>query len=190
MKINTANLSKSKVPLPTIKGIKKIALYLLGIIAPLILVSYMAAFWNWENGLIPKNVLLWPYNILQSPTPLWATILLIIVSGLVLRIYLSQEKEIPLLNPLSSSIPKPKIEYFPIDNLKWKTKIYDDRHFEVERISICKEHDLPLINGNIVYYCPESLKYNCKNKIDNNSYSMLYENAKSYIDKEIRNKKC
>ena len=48
------------------------------------------------------------------------------------------------------------------------------------------EHDLSLINGNIIYYCPEFLKKNCEIKIDNEDYSMLYEQAKSYIDKEVR----
>lgn len=129
-----------------------------------------------------KNLWFSIKSTILSPTPLYATIILVFV--VLVYIYLKTKRTD------SSSAPNYKIEYFTIENLKWKVKVYDDGHFEmVNRISICKEHDLPLINGDIVYYCPESLKYKCKNKIDNNSYSMLYETAKSYIDKEVRNKK-
>ena len=127
---------------------------------------------------LSKKALNFFLQIANIPTPLWATIVLV----LLVIVYIKMKKFSP------SSDLNYKIEYFTVENLKWKTKIYNDGDFVVERISICKEHDLPLINGNIVYYCPESLKYNCKNKIDYNSYSILYENAKSYIDKEIRNK--
>ncbi len=90
-----------------------------------------------------KNLWFSIKSTILSPTPLWATIILVFV--VLVYIYLKTKKTD------SSSAPNYKIEYFPIENLKWKTKIYDDEHFEVERISICKEHDLPLIYENIVY---------------------------------------
>ncbi len=150
---------------------------IVGIIVSAIILSVGGVY------LFYKNLWISLKTTIQSPTPLWATIIL--VFAVLVYIYLKTSKT------HSSTAPDYKIEYFTIDELKWKTKVYDNGNFEVERISICKEHDLPLINGNIVYYCPESLKYKCKNKIDYNSYSILYENAKSYIDKEVRNiKKC
>ena len=178
MKFNITNLlSRIESPLITKWMIKAIK-YLFVLIAPIVLVSYAAAFWNWENGLIPKETLLWPYNILQTPTPLWLTIILISVA--LGYSYLKSS-----INLSSSPLPY-KIKYFPIDNLKWKTEIHSHGYFKVDRIAICKEHDIPLINGNIVYYCPEHLKKNCNIKINNTDYSMLYEHAKSYIDKEVR----
>lgn len=123
------------------------------------------------------------YKILQTPTPLWLSIVLISVA--LSYSYLKS------LKPASSSDIPYKTNYFIIDNLKWKTKVYNHGYFEVERIAICKEHDIPLINANIIYYCPEHLKKNCNIKINNTDYSMLYEHAKSYIDKEVRKqKKC
>ena len=133
---------------------------------------------------LSKKTLNYFLQIATIPTPLWATIALVLLCcG---YIYLKQQKRFQ-----SSKPPDYKIIYFPIDNLKWKTKIYDNGNFEVERISICKEHDLPLINDNIIYYCPESIKNNCKNNFASAYYSVLFVNAKSYIDKEVRNKtKC
>lgn len=129
-----------------------------------------------------KKALNYFLQIANTPTPLWATIVLVaLCCG---YIYLKWQKSLQSSNNLPYSI-----KYFTIDNLKWKIKIFRKDYFEVERIAICEEHDIPLINGNIVYYCPESLKNNCKNKIDNSQYSMLYAHAKSYIDKEVRNKK-
>lgn len=179
MKLNITDLlSRTESP-SIVKWMKKGIKIFLGLLAPIVLVSYASAFWNWENGIIPKETLLLPYNILQTPTPLWLTIILIsVVLGYG---YLRS-----LTPPSSSDIPY-KTKYFPIDNLKWKTKVYDHGYFEVERIAICHEHDLPLINGNIDYYCPEHLKKNCKIMIDHKDYSMLYNHAKSYIDKEVRN---
>lgn len=119
-------------------------------------------------------------QIANIPTPLWVTIVLVLlVVG-----YIKIKKSSP------SSDPNYIIRYFPIDNLKWKVKVYDHGYFEVDKISICLEHDLPLIHENIYYYCPEFRKKNCKITINHNEYSSVFETAKSYIDKEIRNKKC
>jgi len=127
-----------------------------------------------------KKALNFFLQIANIPTPLWATIALV----LLVACYIKTKKSSP------SSDLNYKIEYFPIDNLKWKAKVYDYEYSDVEKISICLEHDLSLIHGNINYYCPEFLKKNCKIMIDHNDYSMLYTTAKSYIDKLVRNKKC
>lgn len=177
-------LPKNKVTRTITKRTKEILKYLLSLIASVIFLSYLSAFLHWENGLIPKEVLLWPYNMLQSATPLWATILLIIVSDLLLYIYLSQQEKIPLSPPPRNY----KTEYFTIDNLKWKTKIYDYGDFEVDQYPICLKHDLPFIFSNNYKYCPEVDKDNCKNKIYINDEFKIYETAKSYIEKQIRNK--
>ena len=80
MKIAIANLSRYKVPMSIIKSLEKILKYLLALALPIIFLSYTAAFLNWEGGLFPKKNLLWPYNKLQTPTPLWLTIVLIFVA--------------------------------------------------------------------------------------------------------------
>ena len=120
--------------------------------------------------------------ILQTPIPLWIVILisLSILFGCVILFLIHSRK--------SSKTPSYKIEYFTIGDLKWKTKVYDHCRFEIEIISVCKEHNLLLIKGPNDYYCPEIITENCKIMIDHDSYSFLYGLAKSYIDKEIRTK--
>ena len=120
-------------------------------------------------------------DTIQSPTPLWATTALAL--ALIGYIYLKTKKV------HSSYTPNYKTEYFTIDNLKWKVKVYNYGYFEVEKTSMCREHDLLLKHENIYYYCPEFEKKNCKIMIDHNDYSSIYETAKSYIDKEVRNNK-
>ena len=138
---------------------------------------------------LSKTVLEISLLILNMQMPLWATSALIVLC--CLYTYVRVVKNLSPLNQTDQS-PKPlphKIMSFTIDDLKWNTKIYDDGKFEVDRISICLEHDLTLIRDNIDYYCPEYLKKNCKIMIDHIEYDLRYVTAKSYIGKKIRNKK-
>jgi hypothetical protein len=69
---------------------------------------------------------------------------------------------------------------------KWKTKIFKGGYFEVDDNPICTIHDLPFISGRYDVSCPEVLKNNCKNQISHSDRYNLYNIAKSYIDKKIR----
>lgn len=132
-------------------------------------------------------------QIANIPTPLWATIAVVFL--VMVYIYL-RTKRVNSLPP-----PKYKTEHFTINNLKWETKVYDYGSFEVENTPICSEHDLPFIYGDLSHdsslisdnssrYCPEFEKGNCENRIWDSEYDKIYATAKSYIDKQIRNKKC
>lgn len=121
------------------------------------------------------------FEILQSPMPLWSTILLVLCSVVLMYAIMSR-----ILNP-SKSLPY-KIKYFPIGEQKWKTTIYSNDSFVVDRFPICKTHDLPFIYLSNKFCCPEFLKLNCKNVIFEENHYRIYETAKSHIDKIVRNK--
>jgi hypothetical protein len=129
-------------------------------------------------------------QIATTPTPLWATILLVILVFLYIRkrfrIRYSSFASIPASSE-SATTPKYKIEYFTVGYYKWETKIYRKDYFEVDKYPICSKHDLPLIYDNFTYQCPEVDKQNCDNKFPYETHEKLYATAKSYIEKEIRN---
>jgi len=169
-----------------IKLLKSIGVYswqgVIGYIVGAMILAY--------GGIFYSQILNYATLFLNIKTPLWATIALIVLCCLYTYIKVAQ-----ILSKLNqagqpSKSPPCKTILFTIDDLKWNTKIYDDGHFEVDRISICLQHDLTLIRANIDYYCPEYIKKNCNIMIDHIQYDLLYVTAKSYIDKEIRNKKC
>ncbi len=121
---------------------------------------------------------------LQKPIPLWIVILisLTILFGCSILFLIHSYR--------LSNKPNFIIKYFTIDKFKWKTKIYDYGHFEVAETPLCSTHDLPLIYTRIGRYCPERDKKQCTNEIFESGHYRIYETAKSYIDKQIRNKKC
>ena len=87
-------------------------------------------------------------QIANIPTPLWATIVLV----LLLTVYIKMKKS--LSSPASNYI----IKYFTIGKFKWKTKIYDYGSFEVEEYPFCVTHDLQFIYGDRSKYCPGTEK--------------------------------
>jgi len=116
-------------------------------------------------------------NKLQLQVPLWR----------VLLISLSILFGCLILFLIYSSRRFPKIKYLTVGDQKWKTIIFDSRHFEVEKNPICKEHNLPFISGSHNIHCPERrIKLKCKNFILHEDHDKTYEIAKSYIDKMIR----
>jgi hypothetical protein len=135
-------------------------------------------FWRYLGGsatilAVSKKALSAFLQILTIPTPLWATISLVLLS--CLYIYLK-------FRP-SQSGPSYKIAYFTVGNFKWKTKIYRPDYFEVDQYPLCKKHDLPFIFHPHYIHCPE---HSCGNRIDDADRRTVYAAAKSYIDKEIR----
>jgi hypothetical protein len=133
---------------------------------------------------LSKTALSHTIHILSIPTPLWVTILLILLC--CAYIYLKPAK-IQSKPTRGLSLPPPIIKYFSVDLLKWKTKIYRDDYFEVDETPICIKHDLPLIYYDNYYQCPEADKRNCKILLNRNERYKIYETAKSYIEKRVRN---
>jgi hypothetical protein len=133
---------------------------------------------------ISKKALNFSLQILTTPTPLWATILLVLLG--YLYIYLKFRQIQASSAPRTTTANEYKIGYFTIGKLKWKTKIYESGDFEVDKYPICIKHDLTFVYGNSYIYCPENLYGRCDNKIYDSNRSQIYEAAKSYIEKEIR----
>jgi len=120
-------------------------------------------------------------QLLKTPTPLWATIALVFLAGIC--IYLKLHK------PYPSTAPKPKTKYISIGRYKWKTKIYDNGHFEIDKYPYCIEHDLKFIHGRGGKYCPGTEKEKCNNKLPDHDEFKVYESAKSIIENKVRNNK-
>lgn len=111
------------------------------------------------------------------PLPLWLTIALVLATYTYFHI-----------KKLRSYSFRHKTKYFTIGNFKWETKIYSNTCFEVENTPLCAKHDLRLLFSGSSRYCPEADKRNCKNQISDYDHYKIYSTAKSYIDKQIRNK--
>jgi hypothetical protein len=126
---------------------------------------------------------LWNYIkiIIQSSTPLWLTIVLV----LVVPIYVHFKKQ---KTHLSSSKRDYEIRYFTIGNYKWETKIYKSGYFEVDKYPFCVKHDLRFILGSYEKYCPGPENGRCNNSISSHDEFKIYESAKSIIESKIRNK--
>ena len=145
------------------KGI--IVAIVVGLVGVSVLISYVT------------NTLNYIIQSIKLPTPLWATIVLVILCfG---YIYLRTSKS------HSSRPPNYKIKYLTIGNHKWETKIYKDGYFEVEKYPLCIKHDLRFIFGNHEKHCPAP---NCNNRISEYDEFKIYESAKSIIENKVRNK--
>lgn len=100
---------------------------------------------------ISKTALDFSIQIITTPTPLWVTISLVLLSCLYTYLRVRQV-------PSKADLPY-RIEYIALGPVKWKAKIHRPDYFKVDEIPVCKKHDLPLIHESSAYYCPE--EYNC-----------------------------
>lgn len=119
------------------------------------------------------------FQILNAPTPIWATILLV----LLVLAYLKTKKS------HSSKKPNYKTKYFDIGKYKWKTEIYENNGFNVDKMPLCLEHNLLFIRDYDSVCCPEAENNNCRNRIHDSEHNKIHMKAESYIDNLIRNKK-
>ena len=136
--------------------------------------------------LFAKNLWIALINTIQSPTPLWATVILVFV--VLAYIYLKTIKN-HLLSDSPESKPDYIIKQFPIGKYKWEAKIYENNYFEVDEYPLCITHDLRFIFGSNEKYCPhiENSK-RCNSSLNKYDEFATYEAAKSIIEKKIRNK--
>jgi len=122
-------------------------------------------------------------DIAQTPTPLWATTALALLSGVYIYLKTSIHR--------SSSLPQKRnyvIKHFAIGPYKWETKIYDYGYFEVDKYPLCTTHDLKFIFSSDGKYCPGTEKEKCNNRLNKNDEFKVYESAKSIIENKVRNK--
>lgn len=130
---------------------------------------------SWATGTL--NILL---QILISPTPLWATIALVVLCCAYIYLRVSRKNQ----NPSKELL-------YPVENFKWKVSINQNGNFKIDSTPYCKDHDLKLIesiNGKI-HQCPEP---HCRTISEPSLTIRRYEIAKRYIEKAIRDKeiKC
>ena len=127
---------------------------------------------------LSKRALNFFLQIINIPTPIWATILLVLLVFAYLKIKKAH----------SSSKSDYITKYFTIGNYKWETKIYDYGYFEVDKYPICTIHDLKFIFGHNEKYCPGPENETCKNRLSEYDEFKIYESAKSIIENKVRNK--
>lgn len=126
-------------------------------------------------------------SIMQSPTPLWATIALILLCCSYIHVRVCRKLE--KLNQSGQSIESPpsQTKYYTIGDFIWEVEVHANGYFEVNQYPLCAKHSLRLIYGNYGKYCPEVLNKNCTNTLNKKDEFRTYESAKSIIENKIKN---
>ncbi len=90
--------------------------------------------------------------------------------------------EQPHTNTTNQSITK----YFSVGEYTWQAVLHNNALLYVVKNPICKQHNLSFISHGTYLCCPEFSKHNCNSKISQNDLISFCDEAKSYIEKEIR----
>jgi hypothetical protein len=138
-------------------------------------------FVSWSGwAVLSKNLRPFLFELLQTSTPLWSTILLVCIC-IGLTYYLIARLKKP------SQTLRYKIKYYDIGNYRWKVKVFRRDYFEVEKTPLCIKHDMQFVssfeNYGSFHYCPK-----CNKKISYtfNESDKIYSEAISQIDKKVR----
>ncbi len=133
---------------------------------------------------ISRTALDFSIQILSTPTPLWATILLVLLCAAYIRLrVLKRAKDLSQVTPFKDH---DAIVYYTVGRQKWKTRIHLNGSYEVDKVPLCIDHDLPFVLSDSYYQCPEVRRNTCRNRINLIRFEESYQIAKSYIDKEVR----
>ena len=81
------------------------------------------------------------------------------------------------------------MKYFTIGNFKWKTQIYKNGDFEVDKYPYCIKHDLRFIYSHGAKFCPGTANEKCVYELRDSHFFEAYESVKSIIEKELKNSK-
>lgn len=169
-----------------IKWLKLFATYILQAIVGYIAVGLILA--GGGAYLLTKIGLNLVIQLANIPTPIWATIALILLC--YLHIYVKAAKtqvESEQIDPSSASPCETK--YFTIDDYKWKVLIFKNGTIRVEEYPFCATHDLRFILGDDGKYCPHiENDERCNSHLDEHDEFAVCETAKSIIEKRIRDK--
>ena len=156
-----------------LKWLTKFLSTLLNNIFAVILVSAIGipALISWATGTL--NILI---QAIKAPTPLWGTIVLVLLSGVY--IYLKKPKD----QSCSKAI------LYTVDNLKWEVTINSFGNYNVSKTPYCIKHELKLIQSTnrVVWKCPKLSE--CYTKINNSNIRNLRKKALSHIEKAVRDK--
>jgi len=185
LKINVSTQIIFEITMPMIKLLLKSIAKFFGnlihstIVAILLGIVGLPVLISWATGTLDFLLL-----VVNIPTPLWATIILV----LLLLTYLKTESTRSSSN-LSESKPDYITKQFPIGKYKWEAKIYENNDFTVDKYPFCITHDLRFIFGYNEKYCPHTENSKkCSNRLNKDDEFATYEAAKSIIEKKIRNK--
>ena len=129
--------------------------------------------------LFSQKALDFAIHIANMPTPLWVTIVLaVLYCG---YIYVTITK-IPIASNKANQAKKSTnvVKYFNIGNYKWKTTIYENDYFEVDKCPLCIKHDLKFIYGSREKYCPGTEKEKCNNKLSEYDEFKIYSCQKHH----------
>lgn len=134
----------------------------------------------------------WVLQILTTPTPLWATISLVLLGYLYIYLKFHKSYSSALLSrkidnaqmaPAAAS-DKSKTQFFTFGNYKWKADIYPSGYFKVAPFPFCAKHDLEFIIKGSGMSCPAK---DCDNTLSKYDDYEVKATAKSHIEKELRN---
>ncbi len=135
---------------------------------------------------LSKAALDYSILLLTTPTPIWATILLVLLGCLYIYLQLRKSHSYSDSPQETTQSSETRLDYITIGDHKWQVAIFNNGSFSVDKYPFCKKHDLKFIYRSNCIYCPEVDKGNCKNELYDRDQFKTYETAKSYIEKEIR----
>lgn len=121
------------------------------------------------------------FELLKTPLPLWSLILLVLCSVALTYSITSRIQN----NPSEPPIPY-KIKYYNVGDYRWKVGVYRDDYFEMADMPLCIIHDLTFICYQQIYSCPENINGKCSPVFYGPRYNSIKEDAKSHIDKMVR----
>ena len=162
-----------------LKLLKWFADRLLGTMLSLGVAALIAAWGGFYS--FSMSLLDYPIQLLNMPTPLWATIALVLLSGVCVHIKTARSH--------SSFSPKIKTGFIEVGKFKWKTTISSD-NYHVDPYPYCVQHDMRMVEDQETYKCPyhdgNSL---CQNTLSKEANNQLLKIAFSKTEQLFRNKK-
>lgn len=133
--------------------------------------------------LLYEKALTWSIQTINTPTPLWATIALVLLCcG---YIYLKAQQHIPKTSPLDNP---PTTLLVEIGNFKWQTDIIENGSFKIHPIPYCKTHEIKHVSHQNIYICP-AIQLGCKSIIEKSDLKLQQDVANSFIEHMRKNKK-
>lgn len=165
---------KARLKAALLKLLKSLAADVRNAIVAVVVVGLLLAY----GGLLylSKTALSYTILILQTPTPLWASIALVLLCGVYIRLRVVRHRA--LVSSQNKSVKDYRTIHFPVMKFKWKTYIRGDSLFEVDRTPLCADHDLTFILKGGYYQCPEVLWRRCDNKIPFDHLDEIFDIAK------------
>ncbi len=120
-------------------------------------------------------------HLANIPTPLWATIALVLLCVLYMYLRGNQyfQRKVPYHHP--------KEELIPVGSFKWMVRHANQNVLNIEGLPYCSEHECSFIPRDSNWACPIS---GCKSNVSKYDLDSVGVAASSIIESLIRQKKC